>query len=461
MSEQSDHVIYRVLVFGREGTEILLTRSDSGVQFPEVTIPRWERLAENITSRMKQEWGVEVVCLFEPDWPLADETFRYIVTRHWRVCGSRPAPLQWIPVTELAANLFVNFDDFRVVHESLAKCRQSPSDAEIGAFARLSWFEQVCKWAGQALAPRGLHLTGGFRQLNACTTFSLIRFETNGPAVWFKAVGKPKEREFSITVSLAQLFPDYVPELLASNLLWNGWLTSEFNGAELVERRELEVWKLAAKRLASLQIESLGKVMQFRGAGAHDLNPAELSTMIDPFLEIIGELMAQQSKIPPSVLTQQELASLGEHINDALAVIDHWIPEALGHLDPNPGNIMIAPGRCVFLDWAEAYVGHAFYTFEYLLEHFRHTFGDDEQLKRELTESYAAQWRDTVSCRAVADALAVTPLLAVFAYAAGGGLAWDRESLRQPSFAGYLRGLARRMNREANRIIERRPQCCM
>lgn len=460
MSEQDDHVTYRVLVFGRDGAEILVTRPDSTLQFPQVTIPRWERVAENVTSRMKQEWGVEVVCLFDPDLPLAHESFRYMVARHWRTFGSPPAPLKRISLTELTANLFANPDDFRVIHESLARCRPSVSDAEIGTFAGLSWFEQVCEWAGQALAPKGLQLTGDFRQLNACTTFSLVRFETNGPAVWFKAVGKPKEREFSIALSLAQLFPGYVPELLASNSLWNGWLTSEFNGAELAERRDIEVWKLAAEKLASLQIESLGKVRQFRDAGAHDLSPAKLSRMVAPFLEIIGELMAKQSKVPPPVLTHKELASLGEHIDDALAVVDHCIPEALGHLDPNPGNIMIAPGRCVFLDWAEGYVGHPFYTFEYLLEHLRRAFGDDKQLTQELIKSYAAEWQATVSSSAVSDALVVTPLLAVFAYAIGSGLAWDSESLGQPPFAGYLRSLARRMNREANQTIERRAQCC-
>lgn len=455
MSKQDDHLTYRVLVFGRDGTEILVTRADSTLQFPQVAIPRWERVAENVTARMRQEWGVEVVCLFDPDLPLARESSRYMVARHWRARGSPPASLRWIPLIELAASLFANPDDVRVIHESLA----TASDAETGTFARLSWFEEVCDWAGQALAPKGLHLTGGFRQLNACSTFSLVRFETNGPAVWFKAVGKPKEREFSIALSLAQLFPGYVAELLGSNSLWNGWLTSEFNGAELAERRDIEAWSFAAEKLASLQIESLGKVRQLRDAGAHDLSPAELSKMVAPFLEIVGELMARQSKVPPPVLTQEELASLGEHINDALAVIDHCIPDALGHLDPNPGNIMIAPGRCVFLDWAEGYVGHPFYTFEYLLEHFRRTLGDDEQLRRELIKSYAAQWQAAVSSSAVSDALTATPLLAVFAYAAGCGLPWDGESLREPSVAGYLRSLARRMNREANQIMERRPQC--
>jgi Phosphotransferase enzyme family len=461
MPQQSDHATYRVLVFGGDGAEILLTRSHSAAHFPEVTIPQWQRVAENVASALKQLWGVQVVCLFEPNSSHVASTSRYIAARHWSACGTPPAHLQWISVRELSANLFADPNDYRAMHESLAKCRASTSDASIAIFARLSWFEELCAWIGHAIASRGLHLTGGFRQLNASSTFSLVRFETNGPAVWFKAVGKPKEREFPIAQALAQTIPSHVPELLATNSLWNGWLTSEFSGIELGETRDIEIWKLAAKALGTLQIESLGKVTQFRAAGAHDLSPTVLSTMVDPLLEIIGELMAKQLKVPPPVLTRKELASLGRCITAALEFIDrHRIPDALGHLDPNPGNIVISPNRCVFLDWAEAYVGHPFYSFEYLLEHFRCTFGDGEQVKRELIKSYAVQWREIASSSVVDEALVVTPLLAVFAYAAGSGLAWDSESLQQPSSAGYLRGLARRMNREANQILERRPQCC-
>jgi len=60
----------------------------------------------------------------------------------------------------------------------------------------------------------GVRLTGKFRQLNASPTFSLIRLETNGVALWFKATGKPNEHELAIALSLARLFPRYVPRVL-------------------------------------------------------------------------------------------------------------------------------------------------------------------------------------------------------------------------------------------------------
>jgi hypothetical protein len=35
----------------------------------------------------------------------------------------------------------------------------------------------------------------------------------------------------------------------------------------------------------------------------------------------------------------------------------------------------------------------------------------------------------------------------------------DEERLRDPKIAGYFRGLARRMNREAMQVLERRSPC--
>jgi hypothetical protein len=57
------------------------------------------------------------------------------------------------------------------------------------------------------------------------------------------------------------------------------------------------------------------------------------------------------------------------------------------------------------------------------------------------------------------EALALAPLGAVFAYAAGSDGWKDEERLRDPKTAGYFRSLARRMHWEAIQFIERRPAC--
>ncbi len=461
MSEQGEHVIYRVLVFGRDGTEILLTRSVSGLQLPEVSIPEWERVAEKVTCAIERQWGEVVVCLFEPDWPLPDESSRYIVARHWRTCENSSALLRWAPISDLSDAWFSLTGDMQVVQESLARCRVPSRETDPGPFTHLNWFEELCEWVAKAINSRGLCLTGEFRQLNASATFSLIRFETNGPAVWFKAVGAPNQREFPITLTLANDFPKYMPDLIAARSDWNAWLTSEAGRTILADTRDPSLWRSAAAALANLQIESIGSCERLIGSGAHDLTPPSLLETVSPFLDVIAELMSRQSKISPPVLSKEDLALLGERIRNAISALSEFeIADTLGHLDLNPGNIIVkSPAECVFLDWAEACVGHPFYSFEYLLQHFRRMVGEDSIAEHAFTSSYLDPWSDLVSVEALREAMAVAPLIAAFAYGAGTNAWRTPERLRDPKVAGYLRALARRMKREADQLSERSAPC--
>ncbi|HYU45241.1 MAG TPA: phosphotransferase [Terriglobales bacterium] len=241
---------------------------------------------------------------------------------------------------------------------------------------------------------------------------------------------------------------------------WNGWLTREVAGKPLCDVQEAALWETAAAALAELQIESIDRGARVLAAGARDLGATGLSKLIQPFIEIMAQLMERQPKVPPPVLGRKELLLLGDRIQSALGGMEALrIPETLGHLDLNPGNIIVAPGRCAFLDWAEAYVGNPCTSFQYLLEHRRRTIGTDSTGEVRLIESYCTPWEQIVSRAAIAEALALAPLLAVFAYAAGSNAWEDTERLEEPATAGYLRSLTRRMNREANELADRRLLC--
>src|SRR5208282_4489148 len=112
-------------------------------------------------------------------------------------------------------------------------------------------------WVTRSIEPLGLHLSGPFRQFNGSPTFSLIRFETNGPAVWFKAVGEPNVREFPITMALGKACPNYVPAVIATRPDCNGWLTREVEGINLGGSLDLSLWTTTASTLARLQVQSL------------------------------------------------------------------------------------------------------------------------------------------------------------------------------------------------------------
>jgi hypothetical protein len=329
-----------------------------------------------------------------------------------------------------------------------------------GPFGKPGCIEDLLSWVQHAIDPHGLRLRGEFRQLNASPTFALLRFETNGSAVWFKAVGDPNLREFPISVALSILFPCFVPALIATHPPWHGWLTTEIPGSTLDEVPDGGAWERAAETLARLQISSLEKTDLLLEAGCRDLRIASLLTLVDPFMEVMSQLMEQQRKTPPPILDQDELLTLASQIKEALSELaELGVPDTLGHLDFNPGNILCSSDQCVFLDWAEAYVGPPFLTFEYLRTHLVRTQRKDVGLSADVINAYETKWRTALSPEAVAVALNLAPFLAVFVYAAGME-GWRNPTwLHEPSAAAYLRSLTRRMHGEMRRLQDRRLLC--
>jgi len=460
-TQQSDRATYRAIVLGQGGNELLLKPAGEGFLLLSVEIPRWQRLAENMTVAIRNEWGQEAICLFNPDVsaPVTAPDHNYQVME----CSgpARPHPgAEWVPVSLLSERTFADPVDQVAVQRSLAKCGRDAGAVTLGPFARLGWFRELQGWIEEVIGPLGFYLAGSFSQLNASPSFSLVRFETSGPAVWFKAVGNPNLREFPITLALARLVPKYIPPILAARPQWNGWLAQEVEGTNLGETQDAHHWNTAASALAKLQIESIGRCRTLVDSGARDLSASALLKLVRPFLDAMGQLMEKQNKVPPPVLSRSELIVLREQIEEALSLsTDMRIPDALGHLDLNPGNVIVSEGHCVFLDWAEAYVGNPFFSLQYLVEHSRRMTGMNATAEAGLTRACAAEWQSLVSPENLASALAFAPMLAVFAYAAAYDTWSDEARLRDPMLAGYLRSLTRRMHREANRLRDRSELC--
>ena len=459
---ECEHETYRVIVLSPDGKDILLVPDGDRFALLPVEIPRWQRVAENLAEVVKSGWGEEIVCLFELS-ELAGTYgagIHYQVARHWDTAGVPRTTTRWVPVAALSKDLLTDATDHSAIEQSVAQCGADGKTSPTGPFTGLGWFDELREWIEEVIGPLGFHLNGRFRQLNAGPTFSLIRFETEGPALWFKAVGEPNQREFPITCELSKLFPHYVPIVLGTRPEWNGWLTREAVGKLLSDTQERAPWEKSASSLAELQIDSIDHGTLILAAGVRDLGLSALSKMVEPFIETMTQLMERQIKIPPAPLNRKELLLLGDRLQTALEALETLgLPETLGHLDLNPGNIVASPDRCVFLDWAEAYIGNPFFTLHYLLEHLRRTVGGDSALEMTLVSSYRRPWERMVGSAAIDDALILTPLLAVFAYAAGSDAWRYEERMQDPATAGYLRSLARRMHREANTLGERRSLC--
>ena len=448
---------YRLIVLDPTGTAMLLELSGKQPHLPQIRIPRFTRPAYAITEFVRNVWAGPSVFLFSGLLEAASNSDFFAVLESADGFGLSPEGMEWFPVHFALSNLAISVQERQAIEAAYTKATDRIHSQ--GPFCTLGWMKELRNWVDTIIRPLGIE-SKTFTQWNACETFSLVRFDTTRHPVWFKAVGEPNLHEFEISQTLAELMPDFIPTVLGTRPECHGWLMSDEGAVTLDEINSSTAWQSAATTLADLQIGSTGITSRLLKAGCRDLRVAALLDMVDPFFEVMDGLMKQQTNVPPAILSSYELSNLSSALKDALHCLHTLqIPNTLGHSDFNPGNILVESQCCVFIDWAEAYVGHPFLTFEYLMSHLRRGYPELLPLETDLRCSYAKRWSNIVSAQQVAEAFLFSPFVAVFAYAASGG-SWCRsERLKIPQAQTYLRSLTRRMKQEADLLQRRRVEC--
>ena len=459
-ADQSERVRYYLVVVRRNAAEVFFTLSELGLSLPSVGVMPNRRIAPQLTEELKNRWRLQSYCLFVSGFGAANsdaQVERYAVLESMEVNGEAPEGTRWVQRTLCTARAASRLAHSELLGEALGQLDSHVRESITMPFGRPGWLRELFTWTQEHLSIVGLQLTGNFTQWNGSPTFSLIRLETNGRAAWFKATGEPNLHELPITLCLAQLFPEYLPPILAVHRAWNGWLSQEVSDTTPGQSVGLLEWEKTARSLAELQITSLGKCGMLIDGQCKDLRIRTLTDMVPLFCARAAELMAQQQKQSPPPLTGNELDFLARRLREALLLLeDLGLPDTLGHLDFNPGNIVVCPARCMFLDWAEACVTNPLVTFEYLCEHVRRTFARDSTALPRVSVAYLRPWTSLLSPTQLAKALAVSPLIAVFTYALALGGLNTLEPRRSPAHLGYLRSLTRRMHVEAIRQADAR-----
>jgi Phosphotransferase enzyme family len=427
---------------------------------PSLAVASGGRPVEHLVTATERKYQLESYCLWTGYCPIAHAdpvSGNFVVMEVLDQNVPAPSGMLWASPREALSR--VDPADGAVIRNFVEDLARYGAALETAPFARPAWIRELFSWASTQLQPFGLRITGGFWQLNASPTFSLIRLQTNRTAVWFKATGEPNAHELPVSVSLARLIPEYVPRILGVHSSWNGWLSFHVPGRLLDGIGDRSAWGIAARGLAQLQIRSIEKRREIRDSKIPDFGNEALARLIGPFIDRMTELMQAQEKQSPAPLTRDDLASLSGQLCEAFERLEDLnIPDSIGRFDLNPGNIVVSSERVVFLDWADSYWGNPFMSFAYLVEH-SYRISSDVSLESALKSSYAEPWRAICPPEHVSNALAVAPLLAVFAYTVA-SLNWRQaHTLPDRRVAAHLRSMTRRMYREAKRIEEARQTC--
>jgi hypothetical protein len=447
---------YSLIIVRRDAAEILLLQKEAGWTLPRVEIQKQQRIAEQLTKEIRKSWGLETWCLLARNSGVGEPASALLE------CAKQneraPAGTYWMPVN-VAADCS-DAAEAAAIRNAFAELASYTSGKKQGPFAKPGRLRELFQWTYEQTAPLGLRLTGNFRQYNASPAFSLLRLETDATALWFKATGEPNAHELPVTLLLANLFPNHVPRVLGVHPFWNGWLSAEAEGTPLDEQTNCSAWERAAEGLAELQIESIGRAAELVAGKCKDLRLPLAAMQIDHFVTRMGAFMRVQEKQSPAPLVGTELLSLGEGLKDAFSLLQSFgFPDTLGHLDCNPGNLIVSPERCIFLDWAEACVTNPVITFEYFRRHMDRCGIEEPAADSRIMAAYLRPWASLFSPDDLLRAIAAAPPVAVFIHAVAGDAWRTLDPVSNPALAAYFRSLTRRMYRDVVVAAERSEPC--
>ena len=102
-ADQTEHETYRVIVLNRTGSQVLMVPNGQHHILPWVELPRWQRVAENFTAQVANEWGEEVLGLFE--LPVTDSGAQYIAAEHLHTRCHSKMLTRWVTVSALTREL--------------------------------------------------------------------------------------------------------------------------------------------------------------------------------------------------------------------------------------------------------------------------------------------------------------------------------------------------------------------
>src|SRR5689334_777167 len=226
--EQPPSESCRLLILRSAAQEVLLRSEHGGHELPEIALPAEERIAASLNRTVGRDLGLEVISLYEVS--SADQQspkIFYHAAISTRPDDRIPPRTCWAQVDSLTPSSFSRSADFQALQRFQSDLSAMEDGGPSEPFRNPNWFLHVTAWVSKALRPCALRLSGAFEQFNASPTFSLIRFETDGRPVWFKAVGEPNTREFPLTLALSRKCPEYLPKVLAYHVGWNAWLAEE------------------------------------------------------------------------------------------------------------------------------------------------------------------------------------------------------------------------------------------
>ena len=328
----------------------------------------------------------------------------HLVDELWDIPGHG----RWVGRDELAALALADDDERGRLTVYLDGLGDVP--AERPPWAQPGWLAEVRGWVESVVERLG-HVVLGVEQVKQWSLSSVLRIETDGPELYFKApVRLPLfADEAVVTERLARRFPGFAPVPLAVEPE-HGWMLLPAFEELFDDDVSLDVWQDALRRFARLQLRTSQVTDELLADGCLDRRLDVLERQLEPLL---SDPVAIRLLDDGEVAQLRRLVPTLEEICGRLAACG--IPPTLVHGDLHLGNVARVDGELLYFDWTDACIAHPF--IDLLSLHWQ-----PDGVKREaLLDAYLEPWLEVAPAerlREAADLAAVViPLHHAVSYA--------------------------------------------
>lgn len=261
-------------------------------------------------------------------------------------------------------------------------------------WARPGWLATASAWIAETCDALGLELLGPIEVVAQWPISSVLRLETDGGRLYFKAAFSIFRHEPGVTVALAVDHPELVPETVAIDEA-HGWLLMrELPGVPLGDEPAGR-WAEGLLAIARVHREWAGREAGLRDLRAPDRTVGALASHLHEVLNAVQLEDALRVRLDAVV---PQLEALAEEVDDGP------LPETLVHGDLHPWNVMTDGDDVRIFDWSDACHSHPLFDLAMFLPRV-----DDARARETLRDAYLETWTDLASLdelRALADAAA-------------------------------------------------------
>jgi len=439
---------FRLLLL--EPVSRLVAAKDQNINWllPRVSVPRWTRPATSVLPEVKALLGVEAIILDQFE---SDRSDPLIVAEVTSGSAMGTESISWKGLDDLAPE---ELSDYELL--ALGRLIAEGTTGR-GKFSRLGWIHEVKKWIAERVN-HPIEDLSHITQTNGSNEATLLRFDTaSGATFWFKAVPALDTSEYRVTATLRELFPDYLPTLLAASDEWNGWLMEDAGRSlDDLENLRPRVLEEVAHHLGELQKASESHVSTLLGRGCMDQRIPAISESMPEMMTYLEEAVITSNSTSNSQISRQRLRDVYRAFQVAASRLeDIDVPDTLVHSDINTGNILIGEGSCIFTDWSQAGVGHPFANFEQLRIQLAQDHRTAASSYDRLIAAYKRSWTGRVTDSQFQIAFKFAPPIAIAMYLHTRRDWFTSLQLRNPQFVRYARSMARQLDRATREIAVR------